>query len=107
MGTLLVPISVGSIGWALEHPRHKPFIAVGSIFIFSFWVYVSRLYRASAASTRQVLMAIEIEWGMKEELSLYHTHGQVGLSRYGLFSTQIICLAALVVMWIIVLFLKI
>lgn len=105
MGTLLVPLSVGSIGWALEHPEHTAFVAVGSIFIFSFWVYVSRLYRESAASTRKILMAIEREWGIEEGLALYKTHGNVGTSRYGLFRTQLFCLAVLTIVWLVVLFL--
>lgn len=61
-----------------EHPHPE------SLFIFGFWIYVSKLYRASAVSTRQVLMGIEREWGIKDELSLYNSHGQVGLSRLGL-----------------------
>ena len=103
MGTFLMPLSVGCIGIAIQFPSHQFFLAPASLFIFGFWIYVSKLYRASAVSTRQVLMGIEREWGIKEELSLYNSHGQVGLSRLGLFTTQLICLAVLAVVWIVIL----
>ncbi|HEX7333152.1 MAG TPA: hypothetical protein VF290_16730 [Pyrinomonadaceae bacterium] len=104
--SLLVPAAISCIGLALQYREiHKLFFALASIFVFAFWVYVSRLYRASASSARQVLMAIEREWGVKEEFALYNTHGQVGLSRYGLFTTQVVCLAVLIVVWIILLIL--
>ena len=48
-------------------------------------------------------MGIEQEWGIKPELALYQAHGQVGLSRFGLAHTQIICLAVLVAVWIVLL----
>jgi hypothetical protein len=103
MGTFLVPLSIGCIGIAVQYPEHKYFLAPASVFIFCFWIYVSKLYRASAVSARQVLMGIEREWGIKEELALYQSHGQVGLSRLGLFSTQLVCLAILALVWILLL----
>ena len=103
MGTFLVPLSIGCIPVAIQYPSHKLFLAPASIFLFAFWIYVSKLYRASAVSTRQVLMGIEREWGVKEELALYNSHGQVGLSRLGLFSTQLITLAVLTIVWIVLL----
>jgi hypothetical protein len=105
MGTFLVPLSIAAMGVALERPDYRFFLAPASVFVFLLWVYVSRLYRASAASARQVLMAIEREWGVNEQLAFYNTHGQVGLTRYGLFSTQVLCLAVLVSVWIVLLML--
>lgn len=103
MGTFLMPLSIGCIPIVIQYPKHRFFLAPASIFIFAFWIYVSKLYRASAVSTRHVLMEIEREWGVKQEMALYNSHGQVGLSRLGLFSTQIICLVVLAVIWILLL----
>ena len=100
MGTFLVPLSIGCVGLAAQYPQHRFFLAPASVFVFLFWIYVSKLYRASAVDTRKVLMSIEHEWGIKEGLGLYHAHGQVGLSRFGLLHTQIMCLAVLAVVWI-------
>lgn len=103
MGTFLVPASGACIGFALEHPKQKLFLAPASVFLFGFWVYVSRLYRATAASARQVVMKIEDEWRVKDEMALYKLHGQVGLRRYSLFNTQVVCLILLIALWIILL----
>jgi hypothetical protein len=103
MGTFLVPASAACIGLALNQPDRRYFLAPASVFVFGLWVYVSRLYRATAASARQVLMKIEDEWGIKEEMALYKLHGQVGLQRYSLFNTQVLCLIILIVLWIILL----
>lgn len=106
MGTVLVPTSAACIGLALQHPERRFFLAPASVFIFAFWVYASRLYRATAASARQVLISIEEEWQVDGKNALYHLHGQVGLKRYSLFNTQVLCLILLIVLWIILLFLK-
>ena len=103
MGTFLVPLAIGCVPIVIQYPKHRFVLAPASIFLFAFWVYVSKLYRASAVSTRKVLMEIEREWGVKEDLALYNSHGQVGLSRLGLFTTQLICLAVLAVVWIVLL----
>ncbi len=101
MGTFLVPISAACIGLALQYPERKIFLASASIFLFSLWVYVSRLYRGTASNARQVLIEIEEEWGIKEEAALYKMHGQIGLKIYGLFSVQFLCLLILIVLWIV------
>ena len=103
MGTCLVPISIGCVGLVAQYPQHRYFLAPASIIIFYFWIYVSKLYRASAVSARQVLMGIEREWGVKEEVAFFQSHGQVGLSRLGLRDTQHICLAILALVWIVLL----
>jgi hypothetical protein len=103
MGTFLVPASAACIGIAVEHPEWRFFLSPASVFLFGFWVYVSRLYRATAASARQVLMRIEDEWRIKDEMSLYKLHGQVGLRRYSLFNTQVFFLVILIVLWVILL----
>ena len=103
MGTVLVPVSAACIGVALEHPAQKFFLAPASVFLSAFWVYVSRLYRGTAANARQVLMKIEEEWRIKDEMALYTLHGQVGLKRYSLFNTQVFYLIILVVLWVILL----
>jgi len=106
MGTVLVPTSAACIGLALQFPNRRFFLAPASIFIFAFWVYASRLYRATSAIARQVLISIEEEWQVESKKALYHLHGQVGLKRYSLFNTQVLCLFLLIVLWVILLFLK-
>jgi len=103
MGTFLVPLSAACIGLALQYPERKFFLAPASVFLFALWVYVGRLYRASAADARRVLMKIEDEWGIKDEMALYKLHGQVGLKRYSLFNAQVLCLLILIILWIILL----
>ena len=103
MGTVLVPISAACIGLALQFPDRKFFLAPASVFIFAFWVYASRLYRATAASARSVLMSIEDEWKIQSNMALYTHHGQVGLKKFSLFNTQVLCLGLLVILWIILL----
>jgi hypothetical protein len=100
MGTLLVPTSPACIGLTLEHPERKFVLAPISVFLFAFWVYASRLYRASAASAREVLMNIEKEWRLRDEVALFTLHGQVGKKRYSLFNTQVLCLIILIVLWV-------
>jgi len=101
MGTLLVPISIALIGLALQNPERKHFLAVASVFLFSFWVYVSSLYRASAVTARSVLMDIEKKWDIDKEMCLYNQHGQIGLKRFNLFYVQVIFLIILIVLWIV------
>lgn len=103
MGTFLVPISAACIGLALQYPEQKFFLAAASIFLFALWVYVSRLYRGTAANARKVLMNIEEEWEIKEGIALYRLHGQIGLKRHGLFSVQVLCLIILIALWIVLL----
>ena len=103
MGTVLVPASAACIGLALQFPDRKFFLAPASVFIFAFWVYASRLYRATASSAREVLISIESEWKIEREMALYKLHGQVGLKRYSLFNTQVLCLILLILLWIILL----
>jgi hypothetical protein len=103
MGTILVPLSATCVGLALQRPDRKFFLAPASVFLFALWVYVTSLYRGTAASARQVLMKIEDEWGIKDEMALYKLHGQVGLKQYSLFNSQVICLVILIVLWIILL----
>jgi hypothetical protein len=103
MGTILVPLSLACIPLALEKAKFRWFLAPASVFLFLFWVYVSRLYRASAAITRMVLIDIEREWQLKDELATFRKHGQVGTSRYGLHNTQIACFVILITLWIVLL----
>jgi len=103
MGTVLVPLSTTCIGLALQFPDKKFFLAPASVFIFAFWVYASRLYRATAASARSVLMNIEEEWKIHSDMALYTHHGQVGLKKFSLFNTQVFCLGLLTILWIVLL----
>lgn len=107
MGTLLVPVSFGFVGLALNkisgaqfEGRGKAVLAIGSIFLFSFWVYASRIYRRSSIIAREVLIEIEHEWKVKGRMSLYELQMPLVKRRLGLFPLQIVTLVALVLVWL-------
>lgn len=119
VGTLLVPISFALVGLALNKSsgaqftgRGKIILAVGSVFLFSFWVYASRIYKQSTNIAREVLIKIEEEWEVDKEMSLY-TLQQPILNRrfrlflveipYGLFPLQRVTLGGLVLVWVLIL----
>src|SRR6185369_271025 len=102
-GTFLVALSGGCIGWALQNHNQKYFLAAASILLFSFWIYISYLYRRSALIARQVLMNIETEWMLKDETSLYKLQHRVVSGWYKLFNVQIVALIILIVLWIVLL----
>jgi hypothetical protein len=119
MGTLLVPISFGFVGLALNTSsgaqftvRGKIILAVGSVFLFSFWVYASRIYKQSTNIAREVLIKIEKKWKVDTEMSLYKLQQPILDRRfrlfsfeipYGLFPLQRVTLGALVLVWILIL----
>jgi len=110
MGTFLVPFSFTLIGLALNKSTSLTFddkgrtlLGVGSVFVFSFWVYTTFLYRHSAATARDVLVKIEKEWGIPAEMSLYTRHGKIGLQWYSLYNLQVLALVLLIVVWIVIL----
>ena len=125
MGTLLVPVSFGLLGVALNKSagfqfdwRGKTILGVGSIFLFAFWVYASRIYKQSVQVARRVLIEIEKDWvdekSMKESMSLYREQ-QLILDEpvrffrpktYDLFHSQKITLAALILVWALILCLR-
>jgi hypothetical protein len=116
MGTLLVPVSFGFIALALnKHSdfkfgrEEKKLLAIGSVFLFSFWVYVSTLYKITTKQARQTLIAIEREWGAEKGLRktekaiwLYTRQGMVGERWYGLRNLQIVALIVLIIIWVVV-----
>lgn len=96
MGTLLVPVSFGFVGLALNNSgtqfslRGKAILGVGSVFLFSFWVYASRIYKLSSNIARNVLIRIEKnEWKVKRGLSLYRLQNPLVNRKLGLFQLQI------------------
>lgn len=118
MGTLLVPISFGFVGLALNRASSvqftswgKVFLGVGSVFLFSFWVYASRIYKLSSNISRKVLMKIEKEkWELEKDISLYSLQASLVDRRFkffplqfGLFSLQLATLGALVLVWVLIL----
>lgn len=72
MGTLLVPVSFGFVGVALNNSGTqfslggKAVLGGGSVFLFSFWVYASSFYKRSSDVARGVLMNIEEKWKLDE-----------------------------------------
>lgn len=115
MGTLLVPVSFGLLGVALNKSaglqfdlRGKIVLGVGSVFLFGFWVYASRIYKRSVDVARKVLIEIEKKWmtGEKEtELRFYQLQNEIlDKQTYGLFNSQVITLIGLVLVWALILF---
>lgn len=114
MGTLLVPISFGFVGLALNTSsgaqftgRGKIVLAIGSVFLFSFWVYASRIYKQSTNIAREVLIKIEEKWEVDQEMSLYKLqqpllNRRLGKIPYGLFPLQRVTLGALVLVWVLI-----
>jgi hypothetical protein len=99
MGAILIPLSIGCIGLAQQYPPRSRFFAGASLLLYAVWVYVSRLYRNTAAEARQVLMNIEQTWEVPKRMALYEVHGQVGHTWYSLFNVQIVGLVLLMILW--------
>jgi hypothetical protein len=120
MGTLLVPISFGLLGVALNKTagfefdrRGKIVLGIGSVFLFGFWVYASRIYKDSVQVARKVLTRIERKWGVEKGLALYRNQQPIINKRlpylklpYGLFHAQMITLVALILIWFFILWRK-
>lgn len=134
MGALLVPVSFGFVGVALNNSgTHfsqggKAILGVGSVFLFSFWVYASSFYKRSSEVARKVLIKIEEGWGLGEkEMSLYTLQEPVLIRRFKpfgfkpfrrcqklysyevkfwLFRLQIVTLVALVLVWVLIIVLE-
>ena len=120
MGTLLVPVSFGLLGVALNKSsgfefdrRGKIVLGIGSVFLFAFWVYASRIYKESVEVARDVLIAIEQKWKVEPAMSFYEKQQPIlkqfkklGFLKipYGLFLSQKITLAALILVWILILY---
>ena len=122
VGTLLVPISFALVGLALNTSSGAQFtwwgkiiLAIGSVFLFSFWVYASRIYKQSTDIARGVLVKIEEKWEVDEEMSLYKLQQPILNRRfrlfsfelsYGLFSLQRVTLGGLILVWVLILVLE-
>jgi len=120
MGTLLVPVSFGLLGVALNKSsglqfdlRGKIVLAVGSVFLFGFWVYASRIYKKSVDVARKVLIEIEKKWMTDDgevKLRLYEEQQKIldkqflGFIPYDLFKLQVITLIALILGWVSIIF---
>jgi hypothetical protein len=121
MGAFLVPASLGLVVLALNTSsgarfslRAKAILGVGSIFLFSFWVYASRIYRGSASIARKVLIGIEKRWRMENGISLYRQQAPLVNQpsklfplQIRLFPLQMITLGVLVIVWGLIIYLEI
>ncbi|MBK9316287.1 MAG: hypothetical protein IPM55_18895 [Acidobacteria bacterium] len=103
MGTILVPTSAVCVGWAIQYPEYKEFFAIASVFLYSYWIYVSFLYSRSAAKTRNVLIEIETAWGVDDKFALYKMQGQVAKKWYSFRNTRLVSLLFLIVLWAVLL----
>lgn len=111
MGTLLVPISLGFVGLALNKASSTQFddsgrvlLCIGSVFLFSFWVYASFLYTRTSKIARAVLVAIEKEWKVCERhMSFYKKQDAVISKWYRLPYAQLVALVVLIAVWVIIL----
>ncbi len=107
MGTLLVPISLGFVGLALNKSASTKFddagrrlLCVGSIFLFSFWVYASFLYTRTSRTAREVLVAIEKEWRVSPRHAAFYTKQKAVISTwYRLPHAQLVALGVLSGIW--------
>jgi hypothetical protein len=120
MGTLLVPVSIGLVGVALNKSpglqfdsRGKIVLGVGSVFLFGFWVYASHIYKKSVEVARAVLIKIEQKWmtaAEEKKLRLYEEQQKIldkqflWFLPYGLFKSQVVTLMALIVVWLLIIF---
>jgi hypothetical protein len=111
MGTLLVPISFGFVGLALNKSPSTQFdfpgkvlLCIGSVFLFAFWVYASFLYTRTSRTARNVLAAIEKEkWQIPPSTSFYVKQNEVISRWYRLPNSQLVALTVLIVVWLIIL----
>lgn len=110
VGAILVPISFGFVGLALNKSSStqftlagKIFLSIGSVFLFSFWVYASSLYRHTSRQAREVLISIEKRWQMPKSVSFYTQQGLIGKA---LFNLQRLALALLVIVWFLIIFFR-
>jgi hypothetical protein len=104
-GTVLFPIAVAAVGFAFERPSLKWPLAVGSLAVHGFWIYITYTYGHSAGIARDALMEVERRWGIPNTspTSFYGRQGHVGRTRRGLPAIQRVLLAALIVAWLITL----
>ncbi len=130
MGALLVPVSFGFVAVALNKSGTqfsqvaKAILGVGSVFLFSFWVYASSFYKRSSDVARIVLKKIEEKWNLDEEdgMSFYTLQEKELIRRFkpfkwnrklysyeirlGLFRLQMISLVVLVFVWVLIIVLE-
>lgn len=99
MAAVFIPVCLTAIGLALAYPKYMLFFGIASIALFSVWVYVSQLYRGTAADARKALMEIERSWQIPAKQAVYCNMGQVGFRRMSLFHVQIAALLCLIVFW--------
>ncbi len=110
MGALLVPVSFGFVAVALNKSGTqfsqggKAILGVGSVFLFSFWVYASCIYKLSSDIARKMLIKIEEEWKVDEGWSLYKSQNPLVNRKFGLFPLQLVTLGALVTVWVAILY---
>jgi hypothetical protein len=106
-GAFLVSLSLSCIGLAVNHPAGVQYsvyriiaLALASVFLFLFWMYISYIYRRSAFIAREVLMNIETEWDVDPKVALYKLTGQVGKTWFGLFNLQKVAVGVLLLIWL-------
>jgi hypothetical protein len=102
MASIFVPISFTAVAFAVQYSKAKWVFCFGSIFLFTFWVAVSFIYRKTSNVTRDVLMDIERKWGVDDEVSLYVKQRFMRGWFSGVAILQVISLALLIVVWILI-----
>ena len=99
IGAFLITLSMTCVGLALNNPSKQRLLAVESLIAYAFWLYVSMLFRSTAAQSRSVLIAIERHWNTPNDVALYTLHGQIGMKWYSVFNMQVFTMALLVIFW--------
>lgn len=71
IGGLVFPVCAGALGLGIKDRNSRPMLALISLLLFLFWVYVSSLYRKSAVTARNTLMAIEAASSIPPKMRLF------------------------------------
>lgn len=102
IGGLFVPSSLAAVALVVSRPVPEPgrvLLAVASLALFGFWIYVSRLYGTSAAIARDVLEHIEASLRVPEQGSLYRLQRPVTRQGVTLKKVQELSFLALLAVW--------
>ena len=102
MGSLVLPLSFTLLGLGVRYPSFgtRMVLAIASVCLFGFWVYVSWLYGITSKDARDVLTNIEGGWGLGPDRGLYQKQAPSLKRRLNLFNVQVITLIVLVGLWL-------
>ena len=104
VAAVIFPIALSCMGLAINFPEYKVQLAIGSFYLFLFWVYVSVYYGFIAANLRKAMMKIESEeWKLEKEKGFYLSQGLIGYKFLGLRNFSILNGILFAVSWFLIL----